>query len=167
MANITQLCVTPFCHVHSTHPHNILWQYPLRYGFHSNVLKNHMQIIETSKKCSQKCKSYIQLGLRLLCSKLLPIILLESPKIFIYYSFVLSLLFQNYSQKIHLLQASKQQKVMKLNPWCWLQTLKEVRYDCSIGMSECSVRVYRSFITTLILQFEVSSHCFSLALSFS
>jgi len=33
------------------------------------------------------------LGLRLMCSKLLPIILLEFPRTFTYYSFVLSLLF--------------------------------------------------------------------------
>ena len=39
-------------------------------------------------------KHRLLIGLRLLCSKLLPIIFLEFPKIFTYYSFVLSLLFQ-------------------------------------------------------------------------
>ena len=35
---------------------------------------------------------------------------------------------------------------MKLNPYCWLQIVNKVRYDCSIRVSVCSIRVYRSFI---------------------
>ena len=37
------------------------------------------------------------------------------------------------------------------NPCCWLQILTEVRYDCSIRVAECSIRVNRSFIAIIIV----------------
>ena len=36
------------------------------------------------------------------------------------------------------IQVSKQQKVMELNSWCWLQTINKIQYDCSIGVFDCS-----------------------------
>ena len=51
--------------------------------------------------------SVYTLGLRLMCSKLLPIILLEFPRTFTYYSFVLSLLFQTEDTLALEIQASK------------------------------------------------------------
>ena len=103
------------------------------------------------KTCPLLSRCNLELGLCLMCSKLLPIILLEFPGTFTYYSFVLSLIFQNYSQKIHLHYKLQSKKVMKLNPWCWLQTVNKVRYDCTIRVSERSIRVYRSFIAIIIV----------------
>ena len=73
--------------------------------------------------------------------EILPIILLEFPKIFTYYSFVLILLFQNYSQKIHLYRNTSL-KILESNPLCWLQSVNNVRYDCSIRVSECSIYLF-------------------------
>ena len=45
---------------------------------------------------------------------------------------------------------------MKLNLLCWLQIVNKVRYDCSIRVSVCSIRVYRSFIglRSLVIVFQ-------------
>ena len=43
-------------------------------------------------------------------------------------------------------------KILESNSWCWLQTVTNVRHDCSIRVSEHSIRVYQSFITIIIVR---------------
>jgi len=42
-------------------------------------------------------------------------------------------------------------KIAELNPLHWLQILNKVRYDCSIRVPECSIRVYQSIIAIIIV----------------
>ena len=96
-----------------------------------------------------------------MCSKLLPIILLEFPRIFTY----IILLCLAYYSKIILRRYTYIKntsfkivgKLMKLNPWCWLQlnTVNKVWYDCTIGVSKRSIRV--SIFHNYNNYFEVSS----------
>jgi len=93
------------------------------------------------------------LGLCVLCSKLLPIILLEFPKIFTYYSFMLSLLFQNIILRRYTCVGNTSFKIVEVKSLVLAANFEKVkvRYDCSIGVSEHSIRVYQSFITTFIV----------------